>query len=282
MKLADILRDSNYKLSQFEMAEIERLEQSITLKTTKSGEVPYTICLARQKAIKLTPEEAIRQLYLRVLTDRLHYPLSRIQVEYGVNFGREVKRADIVVMDKDRPTTVYMLVELKKPKLKDGKDQLRSYCNATGAPIAIWTNGEQISYYQRKDPNYFEDIPGLPNANQTLADILQIKFTLEDLIKNDKLKKENKSLKTLIEKMEDEVLANAGVDVFEELFKLIFTKLYDEWYSGQGTRRSTRSLEFRNTGQTEAALKTKIQDLFDKAASIIVSVTERPAVQGRD
>ncbi|PZV17505.1 MAG: DNA methylase, partial [Leptolyngbya sp.] len=265
MKLADILKDSNYKLSQFTIAEIEQFEQTITLKPTKSGDVPYTVCLVRQKAIRLTPEEAIRQLYLQILTDRLHYPLSRIQVEYGVNFGREVKRADIVVMDKDRPTTVYMLVELKKPKLKDGKDQLRSYCNATGAPIAVWTNGDQISYYQRKDPNYFEDIPDLPNANQTLADILQIKFTLEDLIVNDKLVKENKSLKTLIEEMEDEVLANAGVDVFEELFKLIFTKLYDEWYSGQGTRRSTRSLEFRNTGQTEAALKTKIQDLFDKA-----------------
>jgi type I restriction enzyme M protein len=265
MKLADILKDSNYKLSQFTTAEIEQLEQSITLKTTKSGEVPYTVCLVRQKAIKLTPEESIRQLYLQVLTNRLHYPLSRIQVEYGVNFGREVKRADIVVMDKDRPNTVYMLVELKKPKLKDGKDQLRSYCNATGAPIAVWTNGDQISYYQRKDPNYFEDIPGLPNANQTLADILQIKFTLEDLIANDKLRKENKSLKTLIEEMEDEVLANAGVDVFEELFKLIFTKLYDEWYSGQGKRRTTRSLEFRNTGQTEAALKNKIQELFDGA-----------------
>ncbi|MCY7281894.1 MAG: type I restriction enzyme HsdR N-terminal domain-containing protein, partial [Cyanobacteria bacterium CAN_BIN43] len=265
MNLADVLKDSNYKLSQFTTAEIEQFEQTITLKATKSGEVPYIVCLVRQKAIKLTPEEAIRQLYLQVLIDRLHYPLSRIQVEYGVNFGREVKRADIVVMDKDRPTTVYMLVELKKPKLKDGKDQLRSYCNATGAPIAIWTNGDQISYYQRKDPNYFEDIPDLPSVSQTLADILQIKFTLEDLIANDKLVKENKSLKTLIEEMEDEVLANAGVDVFEELFKLIFTKLYDEWYSGQGSRRKTRSLEFRNTGQTEAALKTKIQDLFDKA-----------------
>jgi len=265
INLADVLKDSNYKLSQFTTAEIEQFEQTITLKATKSGEVPYIVCLVRQKAIKLTPEEAIRQLYLQVLIDRLHYPLSRIQVEYGVNFGREVKRADIVVMDKDRPTTVYMLVELKKPKLKDGKDQLRSYCNATGAPIAIWTNGDQISYYQRKDPNYFEDIPDLPSVSQTLADILQIKFTLEDLIANDKLVKENKSLKTLIEEMEDEVLANAGVDVFEELFKLIFTKLYDEWFSGQGSRRETRSLEFRNTGQTEAALKTKIQDLFDKA-----------------
>jgi type I restriction enzyme M protein len=115
------------------------------------------------------------------------------------------------------------------------------------------------------DGVYFEEIPGLPNASQTLADILQIKFTLEDLVANDKLVKQNKSLKALIEEMEDEVLANAGVDVFEELFKLIFTKLYDEWYSGQGNRRTTRLMEFRNTGQTEAALKTKIQDLFDKA-----------------
>ena len=265
MNLAYILKDSNYKLSQFNSTEIEQLEQSIILKSTKTGETFYTVCLVRKKDVKLTPEEAIRQLYLRVLTGRFHYPIDRIQVEYGVNFGREVKRADIVVMDKDRLNTVYIIIELKKPKLKDGKDQLRSYCNATGAPIAVWTNGDQISYYQRKDPNYFEDIPGLPNANQTLADILQIKFTLEDLIANDKLVKEKKSLKALIEEMEDEVLANAGVDVFEELFKLIFTKLYDEWYSGQGNRRKTRSLEFRNTGQTEAALKTKIQSLFDSA-----------------
>ena len=265
MKLADILKDSNYKLSQFTAEEISQLEKSIILKSSKSGETPYTVCLVRKKEIKLTPEEAIRQLYLRVLTERFYYPLNRIQVEYGVNFGREVKRADIVVMDKDRLNTVYMLVEVKKPKLKDGKEQLRSYCHATGAPIAIWTNGDQISYYQRKDPNYFEEIPGLPNASQTLADILQIKFTLEDLVVNDKLVKQNKSLKALIEEMEDEVLANAGVDVFEELFKLIFTKLYDEWYSGQGNRRTTRLMEFRNTGQTEAALKTKIQDLFDKA-----------------
>ncbi|MFN5892788.1 MAG: N-6 DNA methylase, partial [Dolichospermum sp.] len=265
MKLADILKDSNYKLSQFTAEEISQLEKSIIPKSSKSGETPYTVCLVRKKEIKLTPEEAIRQLYLRVLTERFYYPLNRIQVEYGVNFGREVKRADIVVMDKDRLNTVYMLVEVKKPKLKDGKEQLRSYCHATGAPIAIWTNGDQISYYQRKDPNYFEEISGLPNASQTLADILQIKFTLEDLIANDKLVKQKKSLKTIVEEMEDEVLANAGVDVFEELFKLIFTKLYDEWYSGQGNRRKTRLLEFRNTGQTEAALKTKIQDLFDRS-----------------
>lgn len=84
MNLADILKDSNYKLSQFTADEIEQLEQTISLKATKSGEVPYTVCLVRQKAIKLTPEEAIRQLYLQILTKRLHYPISRLQVEYGL------------------------------------------------------------------------------------------------------------------------------------------------------------------------------------------------------
>lgn len=97
MKLAGILKESNYRLSQFTASEIEQLEQTITLKATRSSEVPYTVCLVRQRAIKLTPEEAIRQLYLQVLTERLRYPLDRIQVEYGVNFGREVKRADVVI-----------------------------------------------------------------------------------------------------------------------------------------------------------------------------------------
>ncbi len=265
MNLAKILKDSEYKLSQFKAGEVAWLEQSIFLKSSAKGDVPYIKCLVRGKDIKLTPEEAIRQLYLKVLCDRYLYPVSRIQVEYGVNFGREVKRADIVVMDKHRPNTAYILVEVKKPKLKDGKEQLKSYCHGTGAPIAVWTNGEQISYYQRNDPNHFEPISDIPNANQKLSDIVGKPFTLDDLIAGDKLVREKKSLKTLIQEMEDEVLANAGVDVFEELFKLIFTKLYDEWYSGQGTRRSTRCLEFRNTGQTEGELKTKIQDLFDRA-----------------
>jgi len=96
--------------------------------------------------------------------------------------------------------------------------------------------------------------------------------------------------------LEDEVLANAGVDVFEEVFKLIFTKLYDEhqsktdkeilyrtlkknlgnhWYqdfnkvkdylSSFDDDSDFRVLEFRNTGQSDTELKKKIQRLFDSA-----------------
>ena len=209
-----------------------------------------------------------------------------------------------MIFDKDRTDTAYIIVELKKPKLKDGKDQLRSYCNATGAPIGVWTNGEQIFHYHRKDPNYFEDITDIPKGKQSLTDILSERFTLKDLIIKDKISNERKSLKDIILEMEDEVLANAGVDVFEEVFKLIFTKLYDEYSSQkdkevinhlvrQVTKTSVqenspgyfggqdydalkaavrgvsdegfRVMEFRNTGQTDTELKQKIQNLFNNA-----------------
>lgn len=262
LSLSVLLRDSAYKLTQFKPEHIAALEASIKVKANKGGEVAYVTCLKRGKDIRLNQEEIVRQLYLYSLTKEYGYPLDRIEVEYGVHFGREVKRADIVVMDKDRATIPYVIVELKKPKLKDGKEQLKSYCNATGAPIGVWTNGEQISWYHRKDPNYFEDITELPHATQKLSDIINEQFTIDDLIAHDKLVNEKKSLKTLILEMEDEVLANAGVDVFEELFKLIFTKLYDEWLGGRDRKRH---LQFRNSGDTEAELKNKVQRLFDKA-----------------
>ena len=260
--LADLLKDSAYRLDQFEPAHIAALEAAVTVKTSGKTATPYLTCIVRGKPVKLTPEEAVRQLYLRLLRDELGYPVSRMQLEYPVNFGRETKRADICIFDKDKATTPYILVELKKPKLKDGKEQLKSYCNATGAPIGVWTNGQQISYYHRKDPNYFEDIPGIPSAHEKLSDILSERWTIADLVARDKLVHERKSLKDLILEMEDEVLANAGVDVFEELFKLIFAKLYDEL---EGGRDPKRHLVFKNDGDTETDLYKKIQALFEKA-----------------
>jgi len=260
--LAELLRDSAYKLTQFKPEQITALEASITIKDAGKKPTPYVNCLVRGKPIKLTPEEAVRQLYVMVLRDDLGYPTSRMELEYGVVFGREKKRADICLFDAANTTTPYILVELKKPKLKDGKEQLKSYCNATGAPMGVWTNGESISFYHRKDPNYFEDIPAIPSAHEKLSDILSERWTIEDLVKLDKLVNQKKTLKDLILEMEDEVLANAGVDVFEELFKLIFTKLYDELESG---RDKKRHLHFKNYGDTETELKEKIQGLFDKA-----------------
>ena len=298
-----ILKDSNYHLTLFTDAEINALRGRIFTRTVRGVETPFVECIVRNREIQLKPEEVVRQLYAEKLIKQYGYPTQRLACEHPVNFGREKKSADIVIFDKDRPETEYIIVELKKPKLQDGKTQLRSYCNATGAPIGVWTNGEQISHYNRKDPNYFEDITDIPSVNQTLANILTERFTLKGLILKDKISNERKSLKDIVLEMEDEVLANAGVDVFEEVFKLIFAKLYDEFLSQRDkeflnlfVRQMTntavhenlpthlredyetlkaavanisdvgfREMEFRNTGGTDTELKMKIQDLFSRA-----------------
>lgn len=263
MTIFDILRDSNYKSEQFSQEAIDRLNSRIEEKEDKNGKKSAVVkCLIRNKSIALKPEEVVRQLFIDKLINEYGYPVSRMQVEYPVYFGREVKRADIVIMDEDRPQIPYIVIEVKKPRMKDGKEQLKSYCNSTGAPIAVWTNGDQIAYYNRQDPNYFKDIRNIPKASETLEDIVSVRWTIQDLKDNDRLQKERISLKDVILDLEDEVLANAGVDVFEECFKLIFAKLYDEFLSGQ---TPSRYLEFTNAGRTDFKLKEKIQELFDSA-----------------
>lgn len=262
MLLTQIFKDTNYNDTQFSEVEKETIEKLIITKNVKGVDLPYIPCVVRKKDIKLTPEEAVRQLFLYKLLNKYGYPDGRIALEAPIHFGREVKRADIVIWDKDRPTVPYIIVEIKKPKLTDGKEQLKSYCNATGAPIGVWTNGQQISYYNRKDPNYFEDITDIPSESQKLSDIVNEQFTYEDLKRVDKLQKEKKSLKELILEIENEVLANAGVDVFEEVFKLIYAKLFDELMAA---RDRTAYLRFRNNGCTDYELKQKIGELFDDA-----------------
>ena len=262
MKLNDLFKNTSYEDTLFSEEAISAVESAVFMKNVKNVDTPYIKCLIRDKEIKLTPEEAIRQLYIYKLIHEYDYPISRIQLETPIHFGREVKRADITIMDKDRPLVPYIIVELKKPKLTEGKEQLKSYCNATGAPIGVWTNGEQVSCYNRKDPNFFEMISDIPKASQKLSDILNEKYTYEDLRSRDKISKEKRSLRNLIKEMEDEVLASAGVDSFEEIFKLIFAKLYDELICAND---KTVFLQFRNSGDTDFELKEKIQKLFDDA-----------------
>ena len=172
MTLNEVLKNTNYDVSLFSEEARKFIEEAIVVNTVRGKETPFITCLKRGKEIVLKPEEAVRQLYLYKLIHEYGYPASRIEVEFPIHFGREVKRADIAIMDKDRPMVPYIIVELKKPKLSDGKEQLKSYCNATGAPIGVWTNGEQISYYNRKDPNYFEPITNIPKVSEKLSDIV--------------------------------------------------------------------------------------------------------------
>ncbi|CAH1758442.1 15411_t:CDS:2 [Entrophospora sp. SA101] len=232
-----VLKNTPYGLNIFDPEKVGQLENKIVWKNQN----PYVVCLIRNKEILLKPEEIVRQLYIATLMEDYNYPKSRIKLEHSIHFGREKKSADIVIFDKDRPTVEYIIIEVKKPNEKLGKEQLKSYCNAT-------------------------EITSIPNSEQSLSDVLRERYTLKDLIIRDKIPNEGRSLKQIILSLEDEVLANAGVDVFEEVFKLIFTKLYDENQSKRDKEIfDFRVLEFRNTGQSDTELKAKIQRLFDSA-----------------
>lgn len=249
----------------FSEEEARALNARVVMRESRGKEVPYVTCLVRDKEVQLKPEERTRQLWLSRLIDKLGYARSRIAIEYPITFGRDSsKRADIVVFDADRPTVPYIIIEVKQAKYKDGKEQLRSYAHATGAPLAVWSDGILAEVWHRKNPNYFMPIHELPRADQTIEQVVDQPWTIQTLIdlEEDRVKegKFARSLRDLIEDMEDEVLANAGVDVFEEVFKLIFTKLYDEMTS----HRLGSALRFRNQN-TAAQLKTAIQNLFDDA-----------------
>jgi type I restriction enzyme M protein len=64
--------------------------------------------------------------------------------------------------------------------------------------------------------------------------------------------------------MEDLVLANAGVDAFEEVFKLIYAKLYDEWNASRPGKKK-KYLEFRIGGSSPKEFYERIDRLFKKA-----------------
>ncbi len=258
----EILKASStdFGLKLFTEKEIDALEFF-----NKRGK-PYLKCLASDKERPAKPEEVIRQLYLAKLMTEYGYPKDRIAVEKGVYFGSKMaeKRADIVVMDKDEPDTAYIIVECKKPKRKDGIEQLKSYCNAEGSPIGVWINGNEKEFLHREEPNLFRSLTEIPKAGQRLSELLNERWTIERLKEENRLVKERLSLKSIILDMEDLVLANAGVDAFEEVFKLIYAKLYDEWQASRGGKK-TRYLEFRIGGATPSEFYEKINRLFQKA-----------------
>ena len=218
------------------------------------------------------PEEIVRQLFLFELIDNYGYPQDKIKVEEKVNFGREKKRADIVIYQEDG-ITPWILVEVKAPNEKLNIPQLKSYLNAEGSPIGIAINGKEITILYRPYPKEFDDnLPDIPTydeykevkdtenpAIEVVDVILDRKWTLEELEKKSKERK--KSLREIIELLEELVLANSGVDSFNEIFKLIYAKLFDEW---EAKFRKNKELKFRKYKDPETTYK-EISKLFEGA-----------------
>jgi len=264
----DIFRNNEIK-HELRLFTQERIAEIEALIFDKAGK-PYIKCLGSDRDRPAKPEEIVRQLWLKHIIEELHYQKDRILVERAVQTGSTIsdKLADIVILHKDDKENPYIIFEIKKPKRKDGLQQLKSYCNYGGAPIGVWSNGGEKAVLHREEPNIFVDIGEIPTADQTLQDIIIEQWTIDKLTVENRLIKENLTLKNIILDLENMVLANAkGIDdSFDEIFKLIYAKLYDEWAAVNIPSRN-RKIQFRIYGESASELKAKITNLLRESAN---------------
>jgi type I restriction enzyme M protein len=152
--------------------------------------------------------------------------------------------------------TPKVIIETKEPKRKNGIEQLKGYMNAEGAPVAVWSNGSDSIILYRPYPKEFDDtLFDIPRRGQEPKDVLEAKKTLSHLKKTFNFKK-------IVQDLEELVLADSGVDEFNEIFKLIFAKIWDEKEAQEN--RKTKEVEFRKSIDPEVTFD-RINKLFNKA-----------------
>ncbi|MDF1866336.1 MAG: N-6 DNA methylase [Saprospiraceae bacterium] len=211
---------------------------------------------------KSAPEEIVRQLWVYKLINFYNYKPEQIVCEIPVQFGVEVnsKFADIAVYRDESKETVKLLFEIKKPKRKDGIEQLKSYLGAKGNPIGIWSNGTDRLILYKPQSKDFDTLSEIPKVNEEEKDVLEIKRTLTQL-------KQSFNFKKIIQDLEELVLANSGADEFNEIFKLIFAKIWDEKEADSNKRsRPNKEVEFKKFEDPSLTYAT-INGLFKKACN---------------
>lgn len=246
----------------FADVEISAFIDTLVVKPYRQRNRLYCRCPIRCRDIMVKPEEVVRQIWVHRLSETYRYPKSLIRVEYPITIGASAPRkADIVVVHQSAHDDPYIVIETKNFHRGDGKEQLKSYCNATGAPLGLWSNGRSAVAWNKQDPNHFLEIPNLPDVNQSIEDVIKQPWTIATLIEKEEQRAQSgQTLRHLIRDIEDEVLANSGHDVFEEVFKLLFTKMFDEIESYE----NNTPLKFRNTNDNQQFVSA-IHTQFDRA-----------------
>jgi type I restriction enzyme M protein len=262
--LDKIFRDTEaaYGLKEFENINFDEVlditeeeKGKFYIKDIKSGNLRVVFDEEKQKG---RPEEIIRQLWLNKLHTFYKYPLDRMDVEKDVRFGREIhaKAADIVIYQKDK-ITPYIIIEVKSPTEKKGLEQLKTYLNSEGSPIGVWSNGISRIILYRPYPREFDDSLGdIPRADQTIDDLFEVKKVWADL--NPKF-----DFIEIIKRVEELALAGSGANVFEEIFKIIYAKLYDEKLARE--RRENQEVLFRKYRDPEKTYEILNDQLFKNA-----------------
>jgi len=134
---------------------------------------------------------------------------------------------------------------------------LKSYLSAEGAEIGLWSNGiEHVVLYRPYPKQYDDSLSDIPKADQTIDDLFEVKKTWLDL--NPKF-----DFVHIVKRIEELALAGSGANVFEEIFKLIYAKLYDEKLARE--RREDQEVLFRKYKDPEKTYEVINERLFEPA-----------------
>ncbi len=122
----------------------------------------------RKKNVVLTPEEWVRQNFVKYLVQVKKYPVSLIAIEKQLLINNLKKRTDILIFSSNGLPNI--IVECKAPNIKitqDTFDQIARYNLKLKANILIVTNGLQHYYClldtEKQTYIFLEDIPEYKN-----------------------------------------------------------------------------------------------------------------------
>ncbi|MGL1885964.1 MAG: type I restriction enzyme HsdR N-terminal domain-containing protein [Reichenbachiella sp.] len=118
----------------------------------------------RKKYIVITPEEWVRQHFLRYMEEYLNYPKSLMKVEGGLEYNRMKKRPDIVAFGNSGQPLV--VVECKAPEIKIDQsvfEQASVYNKIIKAKYIIATNGVNhfccVQNHETGTSSFMDEIP---------------------------------------------------------------------------------------------------------------------------
>lgn len=182
-----------------------------------------------------TPEETVRQEYIKHLVEEYGYSLDQMAQELKVNNsqrGQGKARADIVIWkskkDKDESKAAFIVVECKAENVRIREEdyyQGYNYASWAGASFFVTTNEKETKYFNvDKDylPKELVEVVAIPNAEEALID----KKVKEILGKTKTFTREEftKMLRTChnIIRNNDKLSPEAA---FDEISKILFMKI---------------------------------------------------------
>jgi len=119
----------------------------------------------RRRWVALSPEEWVRQNFVRYLTDEKHYPATLVAIERSLRMNQRDFRTDIVLFSKSGNPLV--VVECKAPEVKITQqvfDQIARYNLDLRVNYLIVTNG-LVHYCCRFDQSQlnYTFLPEIPD-----------------------------------------------------------------------------------------------------------------------